>query len=213
MALSGERKIRDRGSITLDGQRCGRLGPAARRMLGLAFVPEERLGRGAVPEMSLADNALLTGYQSGMVRGGFIQLGRVRDYAADVRAAFDVRSAGIDAEARSLSGGNLQKFIIGREVGLQPKMLILAYPTWGVDVGAATRIHQAIIDLKTDGASALMVSEDLDELFEICDRIAVIAEGRLSPAVKNGEASVEELGMWMAGQFDAAGPEAAAHAT
>ena len=212
MALSGELQQRTRDSILIDGKPSGRLGPAARRALGLAFVPEERLGRGAVPEMSLAENALLTGYQSGMVRAGLIEFGRVRSYASTVRDDFNVKSSSVDAEARSLSGGNLQKFIIGREIGLQPKMLILAYPTWGVDVGAATRIHQAVLDLRQQGAGALMVSEDLDELFETCDRIAVIAEGRLSPAVKNGEASVEELGLWMAGQFDAAGPEEAVHA-
>jgi simple sugar transport system ATP-binding protein len=156
--------------------------------------------------MTLAENTLLTGYQHGMVSRGLIQFGRKRDRAAKIREDFDVRSAGIDAEARSLSGGNLQKFIVGREMGLDPKLLILAYPTWGVDVGAATAIHQAVMDMSRRGAAILIVSEDLDELFEICDRLAVIAEGRLSPVRDNGDTSIEELGLWMAGEF---GDEAA----
>jgi simple sugar transport system ATP-binding protein len=204
MALSGERPVRDRGAIVIDGHACGRMPPSARRARGFAFVPEERLGRGAVPEMDLAQNALLTGHQSGMVRHGLMKFRRIKAFATDVCETFDVRSAGVGAEARSLSGGNLQKFIIGREIGLAPKVLSLAHPTWGVDVGAATTIHQAILELKKAGTAILIVSEDLDELFEVCDRIAVIAEGRLSPAKPNGETSVEELGMWMSGQFEAA---------
>ena len=200
-AISGEEPVRDRNAVSIDGQACGRSGPAVRRRLGLAFVPEERLGRGAVPEMTLAENTLLTGYQSGLVSRGLIQFGRKRETAAQIRQDFDVRSAGIDSEARSLSGGNLQKFIVGREMGLAPKLLILAYPTWGVDVGAATAIHQAVMDMSRQGAAILIISEDLDELFEICDRMAVIAEGRLSPVRDNGTTSVEELGLWMAGQF------------
>ena len=205
MALSGEKPVADNSAVRIDGRACGRMGPAARRQLGLAFVPEERLGRGAVPEMSLAKNALLTGYRSGMVRHGLIQFGRIADYAAKVREAYDVKSAGVEAEARSLSGGNLQKFIIGREIGLAPGLLLLAYPTWGVDVGAATTIHRAIMDLKASGAAILIVSEDLDELFEICDRLAVIAEGRLSPVVDNGAITIEEIGLWMSGDFAAGG--------
>ncbi|MEJ2121997.1 MAG: ABC transporter ATP-binding protein [Alphaproteobacteria bacterium] len=216
MALSGEKPVADNDAVKIDGKSCGRIGPAARRALGLAFVPEERLGRGAVPEMSLAKNALLTGYRTGMVRNGLIQFGRIADYASNVRQAYDVKSAGVEAEARSLSGGNLQKFIIGREIGLDPGLLLLAYPTWGVDVGAATTIHRAIMELKKSGTAVLVVSEDLDELFDICDRLAVIAEGRLSSVVNNGEVTIEEIGLWMSGDFDArtgsSGKDAAPHA-
>ena len=202
-AISGEAPVRNRAAVSIDGRECGRSGPTLRRRLGLAFVPEERLGRGAVPEMTLAENTLLTGYQSGMVSRGLIQFGLKRETATRIRKDFDVRCGGIDSEARSLSGGNLQKFIVGREMGLAPKLLILAYPTWGVDVGAATAIHQAVMDMSRQGAGILIVSEDLDELFEICDRIAVMAGGRLSPVRNNGTTSIEELGLWMAGQFDA----------
>jgi simple sugar transport system ATP-binding protein len=201
MALSGEEVVRDNDAVRIDGHPVGRMKPAGRRSLGLAFVPEERLGRGAVPEMSLAENALLTGHRTGLVRRGLIRFERTAGFAGKVRSDFDVKAAGVEAEARSLSGGNLQKFIIGREIGLQPGLLILAYPTWGVDVGAATTIHRAIMALKAIDTAVLIVSEDLDELFEICDRIAVIAGGRLSPLRNNAEASAQELGLWMGGEF------------
>lgn len=200
-ALNGELPAARADMIRIGGVPCARMAPDKRRKLGLAFVPEERLGRGAVPEMSLTQNTLLTGLSSGAVQHGMIDFGRLRDTAKQIIARFNVVAAGVEAEARSLSGGNLQKFIIGREIGLAPKLLILGHPTWGVDVGAATVIHQAIIDLAMQGTAVVVVSEDLDELFEICDTIAVIAQGRLSPARPAGKAGVEELGLWMAGQF------------
>ena len=137
-ALNGELIASVTGSIELNGAEISKVGPTDRRARGLAFVPEERLGRGAVPDMSLASNALLTGYREDMLNNGFIKFDKVRAYATEVRERFDVRSAGIDAEARSLSGGNLQKFIMGREIMMSPQLLILGHPTWGVDVGAAT---------------------------------------------------------------------------
>ena len=216
MALSGERIVRDNQAVSIAGKACGRAGPKARRELGLAFVPEERLGRGAVPELSLSDNVLLTGYFSRLVHRGFVRRERVRKFAEHVVRAFNVKANGIDSEARSLSGGNLQRFILGREINLAPKILILAYPTWGVDVGAATAIHRAIMDLKERGTGVLIVSEDLDELFELCDRLMVIADGRVSPSVNNGDMTAEQVGVWMGGGFEGAkapdAPRAIAHA-
>ncbi len=198
-ALSGERAAPRASDIRIGGVAAGHLGAGARRARRLSFVPEERLGRGAVPEMSMADNALLTGHRAGMVKSGFIQFDEADAYAGNVVEAFNVVCAGTRAEARSLSGGNLQKFIIGREILLRPKLLILAHPTWGVDVGAAAAIRQAVIDLRNGGAAVLVVSEDLEELFEISDRIAVICNGRLSPAKRTGDTTVEEVGRLMAG--------------
>jgi simple sugar transport system ATP-binding protein len=164
-------------------------------------VPEERLGRGAVPPMSLDDNALLTAHRQGMVSMGLINRTRVHEFAEQCVRDFDVRCAGTYAAAKSLSGGNLQKFIVGREVSQQPEILVAAQPTWGVDVGAATAIRQSLIDLRNKGAAVLVVSEELDELFEICDRIVVIAQGRMSPARKTSETNMEEIGLWMSGMF------------
>ncbi len=205
-AISGELAAPKAGSIRILGKDAGRLDPAARRRLGLGFVPEERLGRGAVPALSLADNALLTGYLSpaaGMVKGGLLRRAAVGAFAAGVIGRFKVKCGGADAAASSLSGGNLQKFIVGREVELAPKLMVLAQPTWGVDIGAAMLIRQAIIDLRDAGVAVLVVSEELDELFMMCDRIAVLAKGRLSHAVPVASTSVNQIGVWMSGEFDA----------
>ncbi|NRO97260.1 ATP-binding cassette domain-containing protein [Paraburkholderia sp. NMBU_R16] len=189
-------------AVMLCGKPAGRLSPAARRRLGFAFVPEERLGRGAVPAMSLAENALLTAHREArMVRQGWIRARTMRAFAKRCIEMFDVRCGGPDALAQSLSGGNLQKFIVGREILLAPKVLVVAQPTWGVDVGASAFIRQQLLDLSARGVAVLVVSEELDELFDICDRIAVLAGGRLSPARKSDETHPEEIGRWMAGLF------------
>lgn len=205
-ALSGEMQVADAASVNLMGTAAGRMHAAERRALGLCFVPEERLGRGAVPEMSLADNALLTGYvanyRQDMVRSGLIRRPSIRAFAQQVIQRFGVKCGGDQSLAGSLSGGNLQKFIVGRETSLAPKVMVLAQPTWGVDVGAAMLIRQAIIDLRDQGVAVLVVSEELDELFMMCDRIAVIAEGRLTPAVPVASTSVDQIGAWMSGNFD-----------
>ena len=202
-ALSGELPI-DRANIapiTICGVAAGTLRADGRRDLGMAFVPEERLGRGAVPPMSLSDNALLTGHRTGMVRFGLIDDALARVFAERCVEDFDVRCAGVHATARSLSGGNLQKFIVGREILQNPRVLVVAQPTWGVDVGAAAAIRQALIDLRNAGVAIFVVSEELEELFEICDRIAVIADGRLSPVKRSSDTDMEEIGLWMSGMF------------
>ena len=199
-AISGEEPLSEKFPVQICGVEAGRLSPGQRRKLGLAFVPEERLGRGAVPGMSLADNALLTAAHSqGLLAGGFLRFERARDFAQRCIEAFNVKSGGPDAAAKSLWGGNLQKFIVGREILQAPKLLVCAQPTWGVDVGAATFIRQSIIDLRDRGCAVLVISEELDELFEICDRIAVIAKGRLSPSRPAAATSVEDIGVWMSG--------------
>ena len=117
---------------------------------------------------------------------------------------FHVKAGGPDAAARSLSGGNLQKFIVGREIDANPKLLIVSQPTWGVDVGAAAQIRAEILALRDAGCAVLVVSEELDELFEICDRLHVIARGRLSPSVDRRDATVAQVGEWMSGLWEPA---------
>jgi general nucleoside transport system ATP-binding protein len=201
-ALAGERLAPRGDAIRIEGAASGHLGPTGRRARGLAFVPEERLGRGAVAELSLADNALLTAYLDGNVGGGMVKTGAVRKFATAIVKDYNVVCAGIDAEARSLSGGNMQKFIIGREILQNPRVLIAAHPTWGVDVGAALTIHEALIRLRDAGAAVLVVSEDLDELFEICDRIAVMSHGRLSEPKRVADTNIDEIGLLMGGLFE-----------
>jgi general nucleoside transport system ATP-binding protein len=205
-ALSGETPVAARSAIRIGGKDAGRLSPSARRALGLAFVPEDRLGRGAVPELTLADNALLTASRQGLVASGLIRFSRVKAFAERCIDTFDVRCGGPRAAASSLSGGNLQKFIVGREILQRPDVLIVAQPTWGVDVGAALAIRQALLDLRTAGAAVLVVSEELDELFDIADRIAVIANGRLAPARRTKETNRDEIGIAMTGTTGDGGP-------
>jgi ABC-type uncharacterized transport system ATPase subunit len=160
--------------------------------------------------MSLADNALLTAHRRGYVKGGMIRFKAVARFAQTVIEQFTVKCGGPRAEAKSLSGGNLQKFIVGREILQQPKVFVVAQPTWGVDVGAAAFIRQKIIDLRNDGVAILVLSEELDELFEVSDRLAVIAKGRLSSSKPIRETNVEEIGVWMSGMWPNA--DDAAHA-
>jgi ABC-type uncharacterized transport system ATPase subunit len=199
-AVCGERSVSS-NEIYLDETPIGHLDAGQRRGLGLAYVPEERLGRGAVPEMSLAENALLTSYRKGMVRSGLVDWSAAQGYAARCIREFDVRACGPPAPARSLSGGNLQKFIVGREITQQPKVMVLAQPTWGVDVAATALIRQRILDLAASGVAVLVVSEDLGEILELCDRVAVMAGGHLSPLREVGETHAAEIGAWMAGGF------------
>jgi simple sugar transport system ATP-binding protein len=196
--LAGERTARG-GSIRLDGVPIGALGPRQRRALGLRYVPEERIGHGAVPELSLAENALLTVDQ--LQRHGFVRPGAALAYADQVVRHFDVRCPGATARAGSLSGGNLQKYLVGRELLAEPKVLLVNQPTWGVDVGAAAAIRNALIALRARGCAILVVSEEIDELFELADRMMVMAGGRLSPAVAAHRLPVDELGRWMAGRW------------
>jgi simple sugar transport system ATP-binding protein len=202
--LSGEQTLprAEAATIRFAEQHVADLRPDARRKLGLAFVPAERLGHGAVPELSLSDNALLTAFQQGLVSHGLIDRGKVEALAQQIIQRFGVKTPGTQTAARSLSGGNLQKFILGREVLQQPKLLIAAHPTWGVDVGAAATIHRALIALRDAGAAILVISEDLDELFQISDRLGALCGGRLSALHHTGDTQLSDVGGWMAGQFD-----------
>jgi general nucleoside transport system ATP-binding protein len=199
-ALSGERLASGEGAIVIDGLAAGLLGVTERRRMGVAFVPEERLGHGTAPRMKLSENALLTGHAaSGMVKHGFVNKPATLAAVDRTTKSFDVRKAKRDPEAASLSGGNLQKFIVGREILREPGVLVVSQPTWGVDAGAAATIRQALIDLAGRGTAVLVVSQDLDELAEIADRIAVMFHGKLSEPLNAAEATREKLGLLMGG--------------
>ena len=210
LALSGENSDAPRGSVLVnkDGAHVdvSAWGPIERRQLGLHFVPEERLGRGAVPAHSLCMNMLLTRDESLSARrwaGGWIDTQALAAQTQKVIERFGVKARGPQALAKSLSGGNLQKFLMGREIDARPKLLIVSQPTWGVDVGAAALIRSELLALAASGCAVLVVSEELDELFEISDRLYVMAKGRLSPSVPRLDANVEQVGLWMSGLWDA----------
>ena len=204
-AVSGEALQREASTVRIRGKDAGRLDISGRRLLGAGFVPEERLGHGAVPTMRLTDNMLLARHRSdatAFLAGG--ALGLVRGDAVEattkrVVEAMDVRKSAENPEAAALSGGNLQKFIIGRELDRNPSVLIVNQPTWGVDAGAAARIRQALIDLTRAGSAVLVISQDLDELFEMADRIAVMSHGTMSETIPIAEATREKIGLLMGG--------------
>ncbi len=199
-ALSGEILAGKPESVRIDGLPAGHLGPHERRRARGCFVPEERNGHGAVTTMTLAENAFLSAFLRGaLVRFGIIDARRTHAFADDIIKAFDVRTTGPKAQARSLSGGNLQKFLVGREVLQNPSVLVINQPTWGVDAGAALAIHEAIMALAQAGAAVVIISQDLDEIFVLADRIAVIAGGRLSEPVPTREATIESIGRLMGG--------------
>jgi len=195
----------DSGELSFDGKSIAKLGVQARRKLGLGVVPADRIGRGAVANMTLIENDLLTGYVTHGVKPGinWVSWGGLRKRAAEIIAQYKVKATGPEATARSLSGGNLQKFIIGREVAQNPKVLVCFHPTWGVDVGAANLIHQQLIALRDSGAAILIISEDLDELYLLADKLGAICGGQLSPIRAKAEVPLAILGQWMTGEFDA----------
>lgn len=199
-ALNGEIRTTPASAVQIDGQDCADRGPDYRRGLGLASIPSERLGHGAVPDLTLNENALLTAHaRIGLVHMGFIDYHKSAEFGHQVIKDFDVRCHGVQAEAGSLSGGNLQKFIVGREINQTPSVLVVSQPTWGVDAGAAQAIRLALRELAASGAAIVVISQDLDELIQISDRLAAICSGALSSALPTSEVTLEQIGLMMSG--------------
>lgn len=192
----------DRGTLTLDDAPLADCSVVVRRRRGLGVVPADRVGRGSVASLSLTENQLLTGYITHGVRHYLVNWPTVGERAADIIENYGVKTTGPASSAGSLSGGNLQKFIIGREIEQQPKVMICFHPTWGVDVGAANHIHKELVALRDRGTAVLVISEDLDELYLLSDRLGALCGGRLSPVRPKAEVPLEQLGGWMAGTFD-----------
>ena len=202
-ALSGELRLpmTMASAIQIQGQPAGQWPVARRRRAGLCVIPEDRLGTGAVPDFSLEENALLTGlYTQPFVSSfGLLRYSEVQSFAQRIISRFRVKCQSTQSPARSLSGGNLQKFIVGREVLQQPCVLVCAQPTWGVDVGAAAELRQALKNLRDSGCAILLISEDIDEIFALADRVVVAFEGRLSSPQPIEQTSTTDLGLLMAG--------------
>ena len=198
-ALSGEARTAP-GMVRIGPGEVGAQGPNERRRQGLLTAPEERLGHAAAPDMSLSENAALTGtIRENLSRNGFLDWPAARTFAERIIGAFDVRTPGPDHAARSLSGGNLQKFVIGREILQRPDILIVNQPTWGVDAAAAASIRQALLDLARGGAAIVVISQDLDELMEIADSFAALNEGRLTRPRPTEGLTIDEIGLMMGG--------------
>ncbi|PIE15865.1 MAG: ABC transporter [Rhodobacterales bacterium] len=183
-----------------NGTPIGNLGPNARRQIRVLSAPEERLGHAAAPDMSLTENALLTAAeQQNLLKRGFVDWSKTRKFAENVIQEFDVRTPGAGTAARALSGGNLQKYVIGREVLQKPQVLIVNQPTWGVDASAAAQIRQSLLDLAKNGTAVVVISQDLEELMEISDNFCALNEGRLSPPHPTKGITLEQIGLMLGG--------------
>ena len=202
--LSGE-VLTSPDSVQLDSDSIGHLTPNQRRALGVLAAPEERLGHAAAPDMDLTENSMLTAMvRKKLSKSGFLDWKQAKDFAKNVIDQFDVRTPGPQSVARSLSGGNLQKFVIGREVLQDPIVLIVNQPTWGVDAAAAASIRQSLLDLAGKGAAVVVISPDLDELIEISTRFAALNAGKLSDTQPMAKISLDEIGLMLGGANAAA---------
>ncbi|HQU66893.1 MAG TPA: ABC transporter ATP-binding protein [Albidovulum sp.] len=211
LALSGEMRA-PRDAVQIHGRGIGDTGPNERRKGGLCTAPEERLGHAAAPDMSLTENALLSAaVRRTLTRKGFIDWPKTKAYAEDVVKTFDVRTPGVGTAARALSGGNLQKFVLGREIMQEPEVIIVNQPTWGVDAAAAAFIRQALLDRASKGAAVVVISQDIDEIMEIADRFAALNEGRLSVPVPTKGLTIDQIGLMLGGAHGMHEVEGAAH--
>jgi simple sugar transport system ATP-binding protein len=199
--LTGEGVDGVSGTLTYNSIDIKNFNPKKRRDMSIAFVPENRLGHSAVPELTLSENILISQFpNNNFITKGMINHRNIDAQAKKVIDEFNVITPGIDAKASSLSGGNLQKFVIGREILTNPKLLIISHPTWGIDAGAEHSIRKSLIELAKNGTSIIVISQDLDELFEISHRISVIFNGKLSRSYETKNISVSEIGLLMGGQ-------------
>ena len=198
--LTGENIRLDSGSIIFDNKKIETFNPKKRRDLSIAFVPENRLGHSAVPELSLSENILLSQFPgNNFINNGIINYQQIKKHVNSVINKFNVVTPDSEAKASSLSGGNLQKFVIGREILSNPKLLIISHPTWGIDAGAEFSIRESLISLSKKGTSIIVISQDLDELFEITHRLSVIFNGNLSNCYQTKDVSLEKIGLLMGG--------------
>jgi simple sugar transport system ATP-binding protein len=189
-----------RGTITVDGKALRGGDPREAIRAGVAHVPEDRLHTGVAPSLSIASNVVLKSYRGrSVVKGPLLRLRTIRDYAAQLIKRYDVRGGGPDLPARRLSGGNLQKVVLAREFSSDPRVLVAASPTRGLDVAAIETVHDYLHRAASDGVAVLLISEDLDEILALSDRIVVLYEGAIAGEVAAADATPEGLGLLMAG--------------
>jgi len=203
-ALTGLRPI-ESGSVLIDGQSVHAANPKAIREMGMAYVPEERMRDGAIGDFSVAENMMLVNYdQPPYARRGFLNFSAVREHCTDLVQRYSVKTPGLDILTRFLSGGNIQKVVIAREFSSAADVFVIAQPTRGVDIGAAEYIHEQLLAKREAGAAVLLISEDLDEVMQLSDRIIVVLEGEIMGEVPRGEADASRLGLLMSGVTESA---------
>jgi general nucleoside transport system ATP-binding protein len=197
--LAGMREA-SAGEILFEGRDISAASLDERVCAGMAYVPEERMRDGAIGEFSVKENVFLHDHASRDFRKGiFLRFSKMQAHAAALVREFAVKTPGLDTPLKTLSGGNIQKLILARELSRRPSLLVAAQPTRGVDVGSTWYIHQRLLEQRESGTAILLISEDLDEITSLSDRIAVIYEGKIVGVVKRGEAGIEEIGLMMGG--------------
>ncbi len=207
--LAGLRKV-TAGRILLEGQDVTNATPRQRLTAGQAYIPEERMRDGAIREFSVQENIFLHEHAaSQFTHGLFLDLRAMAAHANELVQRFNVKTPSLDTPLKNLSGGNIQKLILARELSRDPKVLIAAQPTRGVDIGATDYIHQRLLEQRAARTAILLISEDLDEILSLSDRIAVMYEGRIIGIVARGQATPEALGLLMAGVAPESGPQTA----
>ena len=191
------------GRVSVSGRVLRRGDPRAAIAAGVAYVPEDRLGTGLSPSLSIASNLALKSYRGrSLSRGPMLRLRAIRDRALELIKRYRIAAPGPDAQARQLSGGNLQKVVLAREFTAEPRLIVAASPTRGLDVGAIETVHAYLRDAAAEGVAVLLISEDLDEILALADRIAVMYEGAILGELDAANADVEEIGLLMAGGHD-----------
>ena len=199
-ALTGEYLVRDKDTIIFNNKDLSFMKPNERRKHGLSFIPEERIGHATISSFKLSDNFYLTDYiNKDSSKFGIVNNQFNKSNAENIVKNYDVRIPYENPTASSLSGGNLQKFIVGREISRAPKLLIASQPTWGVDIGAALEIRKQIINIAENGALVILISQDIDEIFMLSDVISVIYDGKLSKQFNKNKISIEQVGLLMGG--------------
>ncbi len=188
------------GHVEMAGQDVSGWSPNKRSAAALGYIPEERMRDGIVQEFTVAENMMLDGHARPPYSNGFfLNFGAIADTARQLVREFAIRTPSIDTPVRGLSGGNIQKLILARELSRNPAVLVAAQPTRGVDIGATEYIHERLLAQREQGTATLLISEDLDEILALSDRIAVLYEGRVMDIVPHAEANAERLGLLMAG--------------
>jgi simple sugar transport system ATP-binding protein len=169
--------------------------------MGLSYIPEERMIEGVIKDFSVAENAVLHGFDQNPFawKGFFLNLGAIKKVTRQHIIDYEIKTPSTETPVKSLSGGNIQKLVLARELSRNPRVLIAAQPTRGVDIGATEYIHRRLLQARKDGVAILLISEDLDEILALSDRIVVMYEGQIVGEVSRAEANVNEIGLMMAG--------------
>jgi simple sugar transport system ATP-binding protein len=197
--ITGLRHMKS-GKVILDGQDASGKPPAQLLERGISYIPEERMKDGMIREFSVAENIILREHtKRPYARLSFFDFKAIANRSKELTQKFNVKTPSIDTPAKNLSGGNIQKIILARELSRHPKVLIAAQPTRGLDIGATEYVHQRLIEQRSAGTATLLISEDLDEILALSDRIAVIYEGKIMDVVSREQATPEGLGLLMAG--------------